>query len=189
MSDNTSIDPHKISISFSRKISDGNYGSIEATVWVSHDMPNCDDFDANRAISVAQDMFNAAKIASFEQLGIEYEYDAETSTITEKVNAVPNIDVAAAAAARVLGATEVSAQNTPNNSGTTLRVMNPADQDGPLPDWLYNATSRDGVTAVWDNRKVAAASEKNLPLFKEAVARGTQGHGKDGAPKGYWAPR
>jgi hypothetical protein len=61
--------------------------------------------------------------------------------------------------------------------------MNPDESDGDVPAWLVNACAKDGITAVWDQRRTATGRQ---PLFKEAVAKGAVGHGKDGTPKGFW---
>jgi hypothetical protein len=167
----------KISVSFSRKISDGNYGTIEASAWVQGDVsPTASVGEVSQA---AADLFMSATAAVLDQLGIAYEYDEESGVLREQ--AKPTVQSAQAAVEKAFGnTTEVS-------DGGTLRVMNPNDQDGPLPSWIITAASRDGVTAVWDNRRAAAGTKQ--PHFKEAVPRGGTGRGKDGMPKGYWPPR
>lgn len=175
MTDN--ITDRKISVSFSRKVSDGNYGTIEATAWVQGDAP--DDATPGDVSILLGGLFDAASVAVFTQLGIEFEMEDGVIREIPKANAT-TVQSAAAAVARVM-------PGTTDSPGANIRVMNPNDQDGPLPDWLYGAVSRDGVTAVWDNRKQAAGTKQ--PHFKEAVARGATGHGKDGMPKGYWPPR
>ena len=174
----TTDNNRKISVSFSRKISDGNYGTIEASAWVQGDAPA--DMGAADVASLAGDLFMAASVAVFEQLGVEYEFNPEDGVVREKPKAT--VQSAQAAIEKVFGPT-----TTEPSGGGNLRVMNPSDQDGPLPDWLYTATAKDGVTGVWDNRRKAAGT--NQPLFKEAVPRGGTGQGKDGQAKGYWAPR
>lgn len=168
----------KISVSFSRKISDGNYGSIEATAWVQGDAPA--GASVGDTALLVGDLFIAASSAVLDQLGIEYEM-TEQGTIKEKqapVVAVNTVQAAQDAAARHLGATPVT---------SNVKVMNASDQDGPLDDWLIAACARDGVTAVWDNRRQAKGTKK--PWYTEAVARGAVGQGKDGSGKGYWPPR
>ena len=174
----TTDNNRKISVSFSRKISDRNYGSVEATAWVQGDAPNGATV-GDTAVLIG-DLFISAASAVLDQLGIEYEM-TEQGTIKEKqapVVAVNTVQAAQAAAERHLGATPVAG---------TLKVMNAADQDGPLDDWVIAAASRDGVTAVWDNRRQAKGTKK--PWYTEAVARGATGHGKDGSGKGYWPPQ
>lgn len=167
----------KISVSFSRKISDGNYGSIEATAWVQGDAPNGATV-GDTAVLIG-DLFIAASSAVLDQLGIEYEMTEQgviRETGTPAVT-VTTVQAAEQAAARHLGASPV----------TMVKVMNAADQDGPLDDWLLAACQRDGITAVWDNRRQAKGTKK--PWYTEAVPRGGTGHGKDGSGKGYWPPR
>ena len=176
MTDETVTD-RKISVSFSRKISDGNYGIVEATAWVQGDAP--ESATPGDVSVLLGDLFDAAAVAVFTQLGVEYEM--EEGVIREIPKAAPTtVQAATQAVNRAF-------PNTQDAPGGSLRVMNPNDQDGPLPDWIHSATARDGVTAVWDNRKTAAGTKQ--PHFKEAVARGATGHGKDGTPKGYWPPR
>lgn len=176
MTDETVTD-RKISVSFSRKVSDGNYGIIEATAWVQGDAPQ--DASPGDISIMLGGLFDAAAVAVFTQLGVDFEM--EDGVIREIPKAAPTT---VQAAAQAVNRAFPNSQDAPTGN---LRVMNPNDQDGPLPDWIYSATARDGVTAVWDNRKTAAGT--NQPHFKEAVARGGTGHGKDGTPKGYWPPR
>jgi len=167
----------KISVSFSRKISDGNYGSIEATAWVQGEAP--EGASVGDTALLVSDLFVSASSAVLDQLGIEYEM-TEQGVIRESGTpavTVTTVQAAQNAAQRHLGATPV----------TTVKVMNAAEQEGPLDDWLLSAVTRDGVTAVWDNRRAAAGTKK--PWYTEAVARGAVGQGKDGTGKGYWPPR
>lgn len=177
MSDDTTVDnDRKISVSFSRKVSDGNYGTREATAWVQGDAP--ESATAGEISVLLADLFAAASVAVFDQLGITYEVD-ETATVKEVPT--PTVQSAQAAVERAFGPT------TAAPAGGDIRVMNPNEQDGPLPDWLVNSCGRDGITAVWDNRQKAKGTKQ--PWFKEAVARGAQGRGKDGEPKAYWPPK
>ena len=171
------VTDRKISVSFSRKISDGNYGTIEATAWVQGDAPQ--DASPGDISIMLGGLFDAAAVAVFTQLGVEYEMDE--GVIREVPKPAPTT---VQAATQAVNRAFPNTQDAPTGS---LRVMNPNDQDGPLPDWIHSATARDGVTAVWDNRRQAAGTKQ--PHFKEAVARGATGHGKDGTAKGYWPPR
>lgn len=174
--DNTLDNGRKISVSFTRKISDGNYGIIEAAAWVQGDAPT--DATTGAVSLLLGDLFLAAKAAVLDQLGIEYEMDAEQGVLIEKQSA--NVIATATAAAHAI-------TNTHSSSSVSVRVMNPSDQDGPLPDWLLNDCGRLGITGVWDNRKKAIGTKQ--PWFKEAVAKGAAGNGKDGEPKAWWPPR
>lgn len=169
----------KISVSFSRKISDGNYGSIEATAWVQGEVPGGATV-GDTAVLVG-DLFVSASSAVLDQLGIGYTM-SDNGVIVEEPRSVAVTMTEASyeqAAAKALGATVVA--------GGGVKVMNPAEQAGPLDDWLIAAAGRDGVTAVWDNRAKAAGTKR--PWYTEAVARGAVGQGKDGSGKGYWPPK
>lgn len=177
MADDQTVDNgRKISVSFSRKVSDGNYGTMEATAWVQGD---CDaDATAGQVSLLLGDLYAAAKVAVLDQLGIAYEMDAESGIVRENVQ--PTIQSAVAAVERAFPNTTVS-------DGGDIRIMNPADAQGALPDWLVRDCNKLGITAVWDNRAKAAGTKQ--PHFKEAVSRGGTGHGKDGEPKAWWPPR
>lgn len=171
------VDGRKISVSYSRKVSDGNYGGWEAHAWVQGDAP--ESASPGDIAVLLGDLFVSAKAAVLDELGIPYKY--EEGYIREDG---PLVDPAQAVA-RVIGAQPQPAGGDDGGSGG-IRVMNPKDQQGPLPDWLINEASRAGVDAVFDNRKTATGRQ---PLFKEAIARGGTGHGKDGEPKAFWPPK
>ena len=73
----------KISVSFSRKVSDGNYGTMEATAWVQGDAP--EDATAGNISNLLGDLFAAAKVAVLDQLGIAYEFDTDSGIVRENV--------------------------------------------------------------------------------------------------------
>lgn len=57
----------------------------------------------------------------------------------------------------------------------SLRIA--GKQHGPIPEWLYAAAAKDGVTEVWDNRDKLDSNPKR-PHFK--AVNGDQA---------YWPPR
>lgn len=174
------IEPtRKISVEFSRTVSDGNYGSIGAKVWVQGEVPA--DASVGEVNVAAADILTAAVATVLDQLGIEYEPDADMLLREKFVPKAAPAAVAQATAERVLGATE-------GHSTGGIKVMNPKDSPGPLDQWLIDAAIEAGVTAVWDNRSKATGDQ---PKYREAIARGAEGsgHGKDGAPKAFFAPR
>lgn len=180
------VENRKISVSFSRKVSDGNYGSREATAWVQGDVvAHATVGDVALAVG---DLFLSAQSAVLDQLQIEYDIDADNGTIVERPSVPPTVQSVVTAA---FGANNVTVQDDPfqgggSSSGADIRVMNPGDQQGPLPEWLISACKREGITGVWDNRSKATGKQ---PHFKEAVPRGGTGHGKDGEPKAFWPPK
>lgn len=168
----------KVSFAFERKITDNNYGHIMTRGWAETTVPaEASERDVYQA---ELDLGNAVKSAVLTSMGIEFTFDTDQGIVVE-VAPVISIQQASAPAQAVQSGT-----SAPVTSGHGIRVANPNDQDGPLPDWLINACQRDGVTSVYDNRKTATGSR---PLFKEAVGRGLQGHGKNGDPAAYWAPK
>lgn len=179
------VENRKISVSFSRKVSDGNYGSREATAWVQGDVvAHATVGDVALAVG---DLFLSAQSAVLDQLQIEYDIDTDNGTIVERPSVPPTVQSVVTAA---FGANNVTVQDDPfqggSSSGADIRVMNPGDQQGPLPEWLISACKREGITGVWDNRSKATGKQ---PHFKEAVPRGGTGHGKDGEPKAFWPPK
>ncbi len=178
MSDDIQAQPEniKISATFSRSVSDGNYGSIKAEAWVQGDVPyGSAPADVTEK---ATQLLQVASVAVWDQLGLTYTVDEITGLLREDIQA-PKVSLASPPS---LG----GGGGTGGQSGS-IRVMNPNDQQGDLPGWLVAACEKDGITAVWDNRAKAAGTKQ--PHFKEAVARGATGHGKDGEPKAYWPPR
>jgi hypothetical protein len=165
----------KISATFSRSVSDGNYGSIKAEAWVQGEVPaGTAPADITEKATV---LIQTAAVAVWDQLGIDYHVDEVSGLLVEetpapKAQTPPQIGN---------GGGGTGGQN----NGGSIRVMNPNDQQGELPDWLIAECNKFGITAVWDQRKTATGRQ---PLFKEAVARGGTGKGKDGTPKGFWAP-
>lgn len=176
MSDETiaAADRLKISATFSRTISDGNYGSIKAEAWVQGDVAA--DTEPAKITEAATTLLQTASVAVWDQLGIGYGVDEVSGLLVEETPA-PRANVPAP-----VGSVAAAAPS----GGGSVRVMNPADQQGDLPGWLISACQKDGIAAVWDNR---AKVTGNQPHFKEAVPRGGTGHGKDGEPKAFWPPK
>ena len=178
------VENRKISVSFARKVSDGNYGSREATAWVQGDVAA--SATVGEVALAVGDLFLSAQSAVLDQLQIEYEIDTDNGTIVEKSSAPATVQ---SVVANSFGSNNVTVEDDPfggGGGGGDIRVMNPGDQQGPLPDWLISACKREGITAVWDNRSKATGKQ---PLFKEAVPRGGVGHGRDGEPKAFWPPK
>lgn len=165
----------KLSVTYSRSVSDGNYGSIKAEAWVQGDIAA--DAAPADVTEKATMLLQTASVAVWDQLGISYNVDEVTGLLVE------NTPAPKAQTPPQLG--NGGGGTGGQNNGGSIRVMNPNDQQGDLPGWLINACNAAGVTAVFDNRKTATGKQ---PLFKEAVARGAQGHGKDGEAKAFWAP-
>lgn len=167
----------KLSATFSRSVSDGNYGSIKAEAWVQGEIsPTASPAEITENATV---LIQTAAVAVWDQLGIDYKVDEVTGLLMEDTPA-PKAQVT-----QSLGGSGSSGGSSGGSSNGSVRVMNPNDQQGDLPDWLLAECAKFGITAVWDQRKTATGRQ---PLFKEAVPRGGTGKGKDGTPKGFWAP-
>ncbi|MFO0417794.1 MAG: hypothetical protein ACK53T_00180 [Planctomycetota bacterium] len=164
----------KLSVTFSRAVSDGNYGTIKAEAWVQGDVAA--DSTPAAITDQATLLLQTAAVAVWDQLGIKYHPDEITGLLVEE--SVPEVKVSAPK--------QLGQASTPSSGGGSVRVMNPNEQQGDLPDWLVAECGKLGITAVWDQRKTATGRQ---PHFKEAVPRGGTGHGKDGEPKAFWPPR
>jgi hypothetical protein len=84
LSDNTTspeIPSLKHTVFFGRKVSDGNYGSEEASFFLQFETPPGASMEWIQA--EAMTAYVAAKSAVLEQLGISYDLDAEQGTIVE----------------------------------------------------------------------------------------------------------
>lgn len=173
-------DKKRISISFTRKLSDGNYGGFEATAWIEGEIDK--DATAEATAHAAGGLFLAAKAAVLDELGIKWEVD-EQGVIRETETPFVSAPQAAQAIARTMGGTPAA---DPQQDTGGIRIMNagaPGVSTDPIPANVIAKIKKDGITAVWDQRHTATGGQ---PQFKEAVPRGGTGHGKDGQAKGYW---
>lgn len=172
--DITAPEPLKISATFSRSVSDGNYGSIKAEAWVQGDVPaTATPADVTEKATM---LLQVAAVAVWDQLGLTYSPDEITGLLKEDA---PEVKVTVPSIGATGGGT--------GGSTGSVRVMNPNEQKGDLPAWLIAECEKLGITAVWDNRGKAEGTRQ--PHFKEAVARGATGKGKDGDPKAFWPPK
>jgi len=176
------VSGNKFSIQFERSVSDGNYGSTKATVWLQGEVPV--DADDTTLAEAAGRRLNVAAVTVFEHLGISSHFDADAGVVRE--------DLAAVSAPRVQQALRGTPVATPGGGGGTggLTIKN-ADEASPepLPAWLLNEKLiKDGtITAIYDRRLTRDAS-RNQAWFAEAARKG-EGHGKDGSAKGFWPPK
>jgi len=143
----------KVSISFERKRGLADFGNVTAWAHVEDYVPL--DASESQVAETLNSLFNAAKAATFDQLGIEFVMD-EHGVLREKHEPVANVSDAASAVGRQF-------PNTTNDGG--LRVMNKADQQGDIPQPVIDFCAARGITAIWDNRKQGKS-------FSEAVGRG-----------------
>jgi hypothetical protein len=127
-------------------------------------------------------LLDAASVAVFDQLGIEYSYDPESEAIREAPLTVAQVEKAFNAPA------QSAPQSAAPQSG--LRIVNAGKgaSNEPLPEWVVQAATAAGVYAIYDNRLTYDAS-RNQPPFKEAVERGGTGKGRDGQAKGFYPPK
>lgn len=172
------IDGNKVSITFERKVSDGDYGTITCRAWLENELPaNVSPKDAAEKLG---SLFRIAKVAVFDELGITYHYDTEANVIREDLATITANRAAQAAAAPA----------KPNGTaGGVLTIANPEEASSePLPEWIVDEATKDGVTRIYD-RRLTRDAERNQPWFVEAVRKGAQGHGKDGKAKSYWPPK
>lgn len=173
------VQGNRISVSFSRKLSDGNYGGSEATAWVQGEV-NPDATPAEVATALAG-LFQSGKVAVLDELGIQWNCD-EQGMVRETITPFVSTAHAEAAVARVLGE-----QKDSDNGG--IKVMNVGKPDAsgePLPQWLIDECNALGITGVWDKRGTRQGKQ---PHFTEAIPRGAEGHGKGGEAKAFWPPR
>jgi hypothetical protein len=155
-------------VTFTKKVSDGNYGGEEISFWVSADVtPEMADTEKYDALMKAA---NIAKAAVYDHFKIEVAQD-EAGVIREVVKAIKR---------EFPGTTDVSEQAEAFVRGGTVRVK--GTQHGELPSWLIEACAKDGVTEVYDNRAdLSDPAKAKRPHFK-ATTGGTDA-------KAYWPPR
>jgi hypothetical protein len=163
---------YKISVTFERKVSDGDYGSVTARAWAESEIPRgATSTDVATALGR---VFAATKVAVLDELGRSYTLDE---------NFIVREDAAPVTEARVTQA--FKSEGATQSSGGSVRVV--GTQHQPLPDWLISDALKAGVEAVFDNTPDAVGTTK--PWYREAVSKGAQGHGKDGTPKAFWPPK
>lgn len=171
----------KISVTFGRKISDGNYGGIEARAWAEADLtdPNPSAIAGKQA-----DLFAACKAVVLEELGIPFTMD-DNGVVREKT--VPVATVTGTTSTTTVGGQDAVQRVDSAFGGNNhqLRVMNPNDLNGmEIPDWLIEKTYKDGVDAVWYNGHKATGKQ---PHWRQALSKAQRDMGIE--PIAYWPPR
>ncbi len=151
-------------VTFTKKVSDGNYGGEEFSAWVSADVDP--DFTAEQVYDALTIAGKIAKAQVFDQLGITAEED-ENGMLQAVVQRVERA---------FTGTTDV----TPQASGP-VRVK--GEQKAELPTWLIEQAAAAGITEVYDNRGPGgSAPEGNRPFFKATTIPSS-------SAKGFWPPK
>jgi hypothetical protein len=82
------IEEPKATVAFSRKVTDGNYGSSEFSVFVQANVPERTGDKAKDTTALAEAIREAAAVAKtqvFQQLGLSYEVDAVNLVVVEQL--------------------------------------------------------------------------------------------------------
>lgn len=158
-------------VTFGKKVSDGNYGGDDFSVWVSADV--APDATADDKYAALNDAANVAKALVYDHFKLEVQMD-EAGVIREAEKAVTRA---------FPGTTDVSspkANVAPTQLVGGVRVK--GSQYGELPVWLLEAAGKDGVTEVYDNRgDLSDPAKASRPHFKATTG------GRDA--KAYWPPK
>jgi hypothetical protein len=154
--ESTETQGRRISVTFERKKSVGDYETATARGWVEDDLPE-GATDADIA-EQGVELLNAVKVAVYDSLGIEVFKD-DTGVIREKHAPVATVKQAADAVGTQFGGTQSF-----NTGG--LKVMNPQDLVEDIPTGIVAKCNQLGITAVWAN------NGKYGPFYKEAVKQG-----------------
>lgn len=153
---------------FSRKVSDGNYGSAEAGIFVQFEI---DPNDTEATTVNARDAFFQAKGAVFDQLDIAYDV-REGGYVMELLDRKlgPLTDVTPGATAVSTPSTASSGRGTPPPS-----YVPPAPPNGDRPQSCANCGGAD----FYDNRAKKASGDykPNAPDYKCSAK---------GCGKGVW---
>ena len=168
-------------VTFSKKVSDGNYGGEEVSFWVSADVPA--GADMKTILGALAEAAFVAKASAFEQLGIEFEdkggvlFAVNKAKVERHFGPTTVVDTPVSDDPAKPNYVETGVQGD-GYGGNAPRVK--GTQHGELPTWLLEACVRDGVTEVWDNRdKVAGTKRPHFSDTKKDAA---------GKTKGYWPP-
>lgn len=151
-------DTKRMSVSFTRKLGDDNYGSTEVRTWFEQDIP--EGATANDIAEGLTDMVNTAKVAVLDHLGVEVVVD-ETGVMREK-HTPKTQSQAAGALKREFGGTD-------EGGAFDIRIMNQNDfPTTTVPPDIAAVCRKHGIDAVWANES------KFGVFFKERVKQGDE---------------
>jgi hypothetical protein len=155
MTSEATPETRKVSVTFERKQGLDDYGNVVARVWIEGSVP----WDASdvEAAAEATRLFAAAKVAVYDELGIEVFMDGQgifREKHTPKVQATQS--QGEKAARRELGAFDAKG----------LEVHGELKED--VPDFVVEICQAAGVTGVWAN------DGRYGPFYKEFVPKGEQ---------------
>jgi len=175
----TEITSRKVSVTFERKISDGDYGGITARAWIEDEVPT--GASASEIAEAMSNLFAASKAVVLDELGIPFTMD-DNGVVREKmVPAVTRKD-------SPKGTSTDATSRIDHAFGSTnhqIRIMNPDDYTGgDIPEWLIEKCAKDGVSAVWYNGHKATG---NQPHWRQALSKEQRDAGVDAIA--YWPPR
>lgn len=143
----------KGTVSFTRKVSDGNYGSSDFFHAVQYDIPDGSDGEAIVAAAKAASVI--AKAVVFEALGIEHTLDESGVVVEVARRAFPGSVVEPANAQAAAPATAPSGNEPPYPANTT-----DAGQKKANKEWA-EALYASNPNAFYDNREKKASGEFN----------------------------
>lgn len=159
-------------VTFGKKVSDGNYGGDDFSVWVSADV------DASATETQKYDALNAAaniaKALVYDHFQIEAALDGVgvmRAAVARVERAFPNTQIV-----------DGNGQPAPVANAQAIGVRVKGSQHGELPSWLLEAAGKDGVSEVYDNRgDLSDPAKSKRPHFKSTTG------GTDA--KAYWPPK
>lgn len=169
----------KVSVTFERKVSDGDYGGITARAWVEDEVSA--DATAEQIAAAMAALFFSAKAVVLDELGVPFVTDEQGVVREKQIPAVTRTD-----SPKGTSTDDVSrVDHKFGSKNHQLRVMNPDDLNGvEVPTWLIEKCAEDGVTAIWYNGHKAKG---NQPHWRQALSRDQRDAGVE--PKAYWPPR
>jgi len=178
MSEETTIEPTKVSLSFEVKIGLPNYSNVVARAFVERRVT--EGLSEEGELSVAFSLAQAAVDEALTDFGGIQAVVPQVVATGRGGKPLSVEQLAEAFGAEVEDeATQVVVPTAPRTvTPTTLEVA--GKQHGPLPEWLIEAAREAGVTKVFDNRDGLEANPKR-PWFKDANG------GRDG--KAFWPPK
>lgn len=157
MTENLTPETRKISVTFERKQGLDDYGNVVARAWIEDNIPA--EATADQAATAAQELFAAAKVAVYDELGIEVLMD-EQGILREKHT--PKVQASQSQGEKALRR-ELGGETTGFNT-KGLEVAGDMTQD--VPDWLVQICEANGITKVWAN------TGQYGQFYKEFVSKG-----------------
>jgi len=135
------------------------------------------------AAKIASELAVKAQEVQIEKLISDWDiaYEAVTDALYKAHGFVGGSAASDAVIHNFPGTVVVAGDTTVNTTPPAGGLEIAGTQHGDIPEWMYTAAKKAGITRVWDNRDTAVGTKR--PWFKQADIQ----NGAD--PLAFWPPR